>query len=356
MGLSRLVVEDFRALRAVDIAPSDGVNVVYGENGAGKTSLLEAVFCLGRARSFRGGKIERLVARGRPHFLVRGELATSDGRLTVGVRRGWDGTRVRVSGEEVRSLSTLARLFPVQIINGDCLRLLSDGPRMRRAFLNWTVFHVEPSYGDAWIRFEKVLRQRNAALKTGDARLTEAWTAELGRLSAVIDQARLVCLSGLNEFLNHRLRDWLPEEEIELVYRRGWSKDSDLVSVLSSNRDRELEAGFTLHGPHRADLEIRCGGVDGHQVLSGGQQKLLVIALLLAQIELWRLSGEVNPLLLVDDLPAELDAANRSAVVRAVEALNVQAFLTCIRRDAITLSSGSPKWFHVEHGRYSEVV
>lgn len=227
---------------------------------------------------------------------------------------------------------------------------------MRRAFLNWTVFHVEPSYGEAWIHFEKVLRQRNAALKTRDARLTDAWTAELGKFSVVIDKARLLWLDRLIEILSQRLRDWLPEEHIELVYRRGWSKDSDLVSVLSSNRDRELEAGFTLHGPHRADLEIKCGSVDGHHVLSGGQQKLLVIALLLAQIELWRLSGKVSPLLLVDDLPAELDVANRSLVVRAVEALNVQAFLTCIRRDAITLSSGDSKWFHVEHGRYSEVV
>lgn len=357
MGLDRLRVRNFRSLREVDLRPGNGVNAIFGRNGAGKTSLLEAIHCLGRARSFRSGKIGYLIARGESSFVVQGEGTGGDGRrMSVGVQRARGGTRVRVNGQEVRSLSGLARSFPVQVFNRDSVRMLSDGPRVRRALLNWTVFHVERNYGAAWIRFEKLLRQRNAALKAGDERVTSAWTSEFVSAAESVHEIREKYMRELAVGLVSRVAGWLGGVAVEVRYRRGWPQDAELADVLVGCRARELEAGFSLYGPHRADLLFRCEGEEAQEVLSGGQKKLLVIALVLAQIDLWRVSGNQEPILLVDDLRAELDEENACRVVNAIEMSGVQSFVTSIERSRLVAQSNPIKWFHVEHGRCSEVV
>lgn len=355
MSIRSLSVRNFRNLRAVDIEPGPGINVIFGANAAGKTSLLEALHFLGRVRSFRTTRVEQLITSGEQEVLVRAVI-DSDGRtINAAVRREGTHTQVRVDGENVRNLSTLAQYFPLQVINSESQRLLLDGPKVRRSFLNWTMFHVEHGYYEVWRRYDRAVRQRNAALRARDARLAKVWEPELVQWAEALDSMRVTLVEALTKELGPLLAQWLPEEDVTLSYRRGWANDRSLEELLENNRERELEAGYCLYGPHRGDIVVKAGAVEAQHRLSRGQQKLLVIAMLLAQAGLLANRSTHTPLLLIDDLPAELDADHRGQVVRLLEQRPIQTFITCIDRDSVT-SAGPAKWFHVEHGAYQEVI
>lgn len=357
MSISALAVQHFRNLEQVDLQTGSGINVVFGANAAGKTSLLEAIHFLARARSFRSTRSEQLITRGQQALLVRGTVAQRDGTLVkVGVQRGADETRVRINGEDVRSLSALARYFPLQVINAESQRLLLDGPKVRRSFLNWSLFHVEHDYYAEWRRFDRALRQRNAALKAGDPRLARAWDSEFIGAGSAIDRMRRPFVEALATAGAPLLAEWLGEEDVQLGYRAGWAHGRELGEAIEEGRARELDAGYSLFGPHRGDLVFRAGAMEAQHRLSRGQQKLLVIAVLLAQTQLLNEQSGQQSILLVDDLPAELDLQRRGRVLELLLTSGAQAFITCTDRDALPLAPDQAQWFHVEHGKYREVI
>ena len=357
MSLSSLSIQHFRNLQDVQVAPAAGINVVFGDNAAGKTSLLEAIHYLARGRSFRTTRTDQLVSRGAEELLVRGTVtAAHSSPIAMGILWTPAGTRLRVNGADCKQLSALARLLPVQVINAESQRLLQDGPQVRRSLLNWSLFHVEHGYHDSWRRYERALRQRNAALRTGDERQVRAWEAELAGSGELLSAARAEFVRQLGEEVAPLLQRWLPDEGVSLHYRAGWSKERSLAEALEEGRARELELGYGLFGPHRGDMAIRAGGVDAQHQLSRGQQKLLSIALLLIQARMLRVRGAPDPLLLVDDLPAELDPHHRHDVLAELIATGAQAFITCTEREALAADLPAARWFHVEHGVYQEVV
>ncbi|PWG63389.1 DNA replication/repair protein RecF [Sediminicurvatus halobius] len=352
MALIRFEVQGFRNLEPTAVEFSPGVNVIHGANAAGKTSLLEAIHFLARARSFATTRVPRLVQRGRADGLwVRGEVDVAGSVHRLGV--GWREHRVqvRLNGGDVGALSEAAWLLPVQVINTEAQRLLTDGPPVRRSFLNWGVFHVEHRFRDDWRRYQRALRQRNAALRVGDARLAAAWEPELASAGEAVDGARQRFLETLNGSFQERAAAWLGGVPMGWRYRRGWSGEQGLAEALATGRERELQQGYTLYGPHRADLRLLAEGVDAAWRLSRGQQKLAVIALRLAEVDRLLSAGGARPLVLVDDLPAELDSAHRRRVLDALFGTQAQVFVTSIERDALP-SLPEARVFHVEHGIY----
>ncbi len=356
MGLCSLAVGNFRNLQAVEVSPAATLNIVYGENAAGKTSLLEAIHFLARVRSFRPTRVEQLIRDGADSLWVRGQVLAGERRVTAAVQRAEGATRVRIDGQDARSLSSLARYFPLQVIHSESQRLLLDGPRVRRSFLNWTLFHVEPNYYATWRRYDRAVRQRNAALKVGDRRLLRAWEPELCQAGEGLDAMRTELVRLLDRQLQPLLREWLPEQVISLSYRRGWMQELSLAQALERHRERELDTGYCMYGPHRSDLLVRAGGVEAQYRLSRGQQKLVVIGLLIAQARVAAEAAEYRPLLLIDDLAAELDAQRREAVLAVLGRSPVQSFITCVEPESLPVAVEAVKWFHVEHGRYREVV
>lgn len=356
MSLKTLSATGFRNLREVDLTPAPGVNVIFGDNGAGKTSLLEAIHFLGRTRSFRPTRPDQLVTNGVDELLVRGTVPWGDTDITAAVLRTEGRTRARVRGDDVHNLSQLAQYFPLQVINSESQRLLLDGPKVRRSFLNWGMFHVKHDYYPVWRRYDKALRQRNAALRSADARSARAWEPEMARAAGIMDEMRREGVAALEAQVRPILDRWLPEEQVEIRYRRGWSRERDLGEALHANRDRDLDLGYTIQGPHRADLFIRAGGVEAQHRLSRGQQKLVVIALLLGQAAVMAERSTTAPILLLDDLPAELDAIRSEFVMAWLTQLRVQAFITCIDPDSVPLGTAPVQRFHVEHGDYREVL
>lgn len=355
MALDQLRVLGFRNLEDGALPPFGRINTIVGANGSGKTSLLEAIHVLARARSFRAARLDAVATHGQELFRLVADLTSRGTRHRVGLERGRRQFRVRVDGADVRVLSELARFLPVQVINTDSQRLLQDGPGLRRQFLNWTTFHVEPGFRECWRRYERALRQRNAAIRLHDRRLTGAWDQELIESGESVTEQRQIVIRDLARRLEPFLTAWLPGIDVEMAYRPGWRRGCNLREALLETGERQWQRGFTLAGPHRADLLFRANSVPAQQWLSRGQQKILVIALILAVTERLREDAAADPILLVDDLAAELDGDRRHQVVEALLATGAQVFMTATAVGELP-AINEASWFHVEHGRLREML
>lgn len=165
MSLRRLEVRDFRCIAATDLEFDGRCNLISGANATGKTSLLEAIFFLGRGRSFRTARNETLIRKGAEELLLTGRFEAGESIRPVGVRYSREGFEARAGGNRIGSLAELASILPVQAIDPEVHRLVEDGPQERRRYLDWGVFHVEPRFVEQWRRYQRALKQRNAALR-----------------------------------------------------------------------------------------------------------------------------------------------------------------------------------------------
>ena len=170
MSLAELRIENLRCIESAALEFSPELNLIAGENGAGKTSILEAIFLLGRGRSFRTRSTERLIRHHQPKLTVFGRTDDSPPKR-AGVEVAADGgTRARIDGANALSLLELTGVLPVQAIDPEIHKLVDQGPERRRRWLDWLVFHVEPTFGLHWARYNRALKQRNAALRAGPGR------------------------------------------------------------------------------------------------------------------------------------------------------------------------------------------
>ena len=349
MSLAELRLHGLRCLQSVEVALHPGVNLITGANGAGKTSLLEAVYLLGRGRSFRTRITEKLIAHAGADFWIYGALA--DGlRLGFACSRA-GGSEGRIDGRGVTSMVELSERFPVQVIDPGIHRLVEEGPAQRRRWLDWAVFHVEPQFLEQWIGYQKALRQRNAALKTGAP--TAPWDVELIRLGELLAQARARMLSALQPFW-HEIRDALGALPVELGLFQGWATDQSLTEALEGHLERDRERGSTLTGPHRFDVLLKLDGRGVRETVSRGQQKLLGVAMALAMVRFVSTAGGRQTTLLLDDPAAELDAEHTAALLRTVAGLEGQLLVTALSPE-LSLFSQPNRVFHVEHGKVRAV-
>lgn len=336
MRVVALELEGFRNLRPLRLACAAGLNLLIGPNASGKTSLLEAVYLLGRGRSFRAGQPRQLIQTGAAQLRVAAELSDPQGRrLWVGLERSaGGGLNARAGGAPVRSLAELARRVPVLLLNPSSHRLLEDGPKQRRRFLDWGLFHAEPGFLETWRRYGAALRQRNAALRLqAPDRTVDAWDGELAATAVWLDAWREAFCKALESALEPLAQATLGWGSLTLEYRRGWPLEPfshDFAACLRAGRAQDRRQGHTRLGPHRADFLPRLAERAPAEALSRGQQKLLVIALVLAQAELYRRTAGQPGILLIDDLPAELDPMNRLRVLQALRTLDAQLFITAI--------------------------
>ncbi len=357
MALSRLWIKDFRNLAQAELGLCPRLNLIHGANGAGKTSILEAVFFLGRTRSFVTRHSEALIRRDCESLQVRGQLSAADGRMVpVGVAKDSHGLQVRLDGAPLKSLGELVPWFPLQLINPASHELLEGGPQQRRRYMDWGVFHVEPGFYPLWQRYRRVLQQRNAALRSrAPDRQVQIWDQEFLETARQIDQYRREYLQRLESPLQAYETDLLGKGKISLQYQPGWSAKQGLEDSLSQGLARDRERGFTRLGPHRADFVLCINGEGVREQVSRGQQKQLVLTLLLAQASLFSDMTRRPCLFLVDDLAAELDRDHRERVLSALRMLEAQVFVTAIEPQSLAgMDWGDHRVFHVEHGQVTE--
>lgn len=352
MNLVQLRASNFRLLHDLSLPLHGRLNVFYGVNAAGKTTLLEAIHCLGRGKSFRTANPQEIAGTEGSQWTVfarqvREQLAPTQ----CGVQWQPGGFELRVNGETASTLDML-RLLPMQLLEPGMHRVLQDGPTYRRSFMDWGVFHVEPRFMEGWRRYRRALRQRNQVLRqNGSDRDLAVWEPELaetGERLTLYRQQHLDRLLPAAEQLSQRLLDEGPWS-FELA--PGWPAEEGLAEALVRNRARDRRLGMTGDGPHRAELRIRAGTRAAKARISRGQQKLLIASLLLAQCrEILAVTG-VAPLLLVDDFPAELAAAFQSELMSALLAYPGQLFVTAFEPTAALHPGLEGAMFHVERGR-----
>ena len=330
MSLGRLQVTDFRCLQSAELNLDPHFTLISGPNTSGKTSLLEAIYVLGRGRSFRTRRLEHLIRIGAERFVVFGEVDTVNRRVPMGVEGSRAGMRAQIDGDKPSSLAELALQLPVQIIDPEVHHLIEEGPSRRRRFLDWGVFHVEQSFVGHWQRYQQVLKQRNAALKAHQPKaIVSVWDSDLVRSGELLSAARaryVTALAPQAETIGRHLLGM----ELSLTYRNGWSKDMSMAEALQNSWSHDQESGATQVGPHRAELAIRLDGTSAKDRVSRGQQKLLAASLLMAQIKLFPEGSPVRPTLLLDDPAAELDDEHLGSLIQAVSTQAVQLIVTTL--------------------------
>lgn len=362
MRLTAVDIRDVRVVRAAAMEPAPDVNLLLGPNAAGKTSLLEAIHILATGRSFAASRTARVIRIEAGPLRVVGRVQGAAGGAVhrLGIERGGSGpARMRVDGRPAERIAELARLLPVVAIHPQSHDLILGGPGERRRLLDLGLFHVEQGFHDLWQRYRRALSQRNVLLRrrAPEPELVP-WEAELARTGEGLDQLRRRYVESLADSVRTLAPDLFGDDvAIALEYRRGWNEGETLADALSRLRSRDLEQRVTGVGPHRADLVIRFDGRDVRQRISRGQQKLLVYLLRLAQARQLAAAGDGSCLLLLDDLPAELDADRRERVMRAAVSVGAQCFVTALEEETVPIPRDvACNVFHVEQGCVSEVV
>ncbi len=357
MSLHRLEIHDFRCISGASLDFDGRCNLISGANASGKTSLLESIFFLGRGRSFRTARNETLIRKGAHELMLAGRFGNQDGSRPVGVRYSREGFEARASGGRINSLAELATILPVQAIDPEVHRLVEEGPAERRRYLDWGVFHVEPRFVDQWRRYQRALKQRNAALRAESPEsVVRAWDPEL------IESGRSLTLSRREYFDKLKphvalVGERLLDTRIDLSLSDGWLAGTDLEDAVEQSWPRDRERGTTHAGPHRADLSIRVAGDLAKHRVSRGQQKLTASAMLLGQLRCDADLGSPTAALLVDDPAAELDAANLDRLISVVMEMPGQLFVTALDPNMPAFSRlPVATRFHVEHGKITPLL
>jgi DNA replication and repair protein RecF len=358
MQLSKFNITNFRNIPPATLLPGSGVNVIVGPNGSGKTSLLEAVYYLGHARSFRTPHSEHLIRFRQEGFVLYGEVLHREGsKTTIGIEKERGREKILLNGQMIKSKSELVMALPIQLIVPDDHRIIQDAPRYRRKFLDWGVFHVKPNYLELWKQFQHALKQRNMALRQNWSKQSVApWNEQLVKIADEITTIKTKYVETLNRCFQSLNPDHSGLPEVEVSYRQGWPKDKDYGDLLEQNWDKDREKGITQYGPHRADLTITVAGVPAKQIVSRGQQKFLSVLLKLAQAYLVQEKTAKPLVLLIDDIASEMDRYKLEIIASVMAGRDWQVFITAVEADHVKpfVSDGSSTMFHVEHGEFTQ--
>ena len=360
MRVNSLDISNLRNIKSARIVTDRCLNCFTGDNGAGKTTILEALAVLSKGRSFRTGQVSSLIGPEQPHFQIFSKVESQAGsRHQLGMERSIDRWSARHNGANVSQLSDLTELLPYVLLEPSSHTLVSGPPDGRRKYLDWGVFHVKHSFLGLWRRYSRTLKQRNAALRQSDRAVIESLDPLLIALGEELHQARKYHAGKLSELLKHTLPQFNQTlEGICLNYRKGWSSDS-LEESLNLSFQRDMERGATSPGPHKADLILTLGGNSAKERLSRGEQKAMTAALILAQAQMICESGN-SPILLLDDLSSEFDEEHLLKVLLAAIELGIQIWLTGTNVSMPLLKAkevidAGLSMFHVEHGVVSQV-
>lgn len=364
MSIDLLRFTNFRNLASKQITFHPKLNFISGKNGSGKTSILEAIYYLSTGRSFRSRTIESIINRHTSdlaEFILFGYLSDHSGSHQVGISKSTiNPSQIRVNKQTIRSASTLAKLSPTLLIDPLSFELLNGAPNQRRQFLDWGVFHVEHSFSLHWINYINCLKQRNSLLRNAkiDRILLDVWDRKLSEYGEQIHHMRQNYFNIFQEQLSEFLRYFGLDENIKVSYFKGWDKTKSLIDVTHQFREKDIERRFTQAGPHRSDIKLLLYGQAARESLSRGQQKLLVIAMYLAQIQALVKIHKRKTVVLIDDVSAELDSENLKRVFNQLLTLDTQIIVTLLNEsmlDQLQENHSTYKMFHVEHGQIKEL-
>lgn len=358
MSLTKLDIYSLRNIQQASFNPISGINFFYGENGSGKSSIIEAIYILGRAKSFRSKSIKSVINFSKDELIVSAKKQEAQGVSShIGVLLNDKQARCHINHQITKRRSELAYTLPIQIIHPKSFELLDSGPQIRREFLDWGVFHDNDNFLSIFSKFKTALIQRNALLKSKKIQHIDVWNKELIYYGTIVNEYREIYIQKFKPIFLNILEYFFQIENIDLKLLSGWDTSLELEKILLSNLEKDLRYGFTQSGPHRGDLQISMDGRLVKDVVSRGQLKLFVISLKLAQMQLL-LNEQINKgCFLIDDFSAELDIENRDKLLLYLSNMNCQVFITAteVSEFGNLTKINNYKMFHVEHGTIKSV-
>ncbi len=360
MQFHRISLRNTRILENTCIEPGLGFNYFVGENGSGKTSLLEGIHILSTGSSFRTRRTGNLIRHEQDDLRSFAEFAyRSDQRPhTVGVERSRSGsTHVKIDRQSTSRLTDLTQAVPILVLHPESHNLINGGPTLRRKLIDWGVFHVEPQFVTVWRDYKRALDQRNAALKQGvDDGAVTIWNGILSEAGEKLHAHRVEYLSDFSPFLFQLMEKVGWGSSVSLSVRRGWSEESPLDEELDRTLRRDRLNRSTGSGPHRAELVIKQNNEEIRHVFSRGQQKLYIYLFKIAQARHLHSVRNIRSVFLCDDMPSELDEENRARINRELLESGNQVFATSVATFQEEFGLLGSKVFHVEHGKVRQVV
>jgi DNA replication and repair protein RecF len=356
LRISRIQARGFRNLRDLELAPGPRFNVLYGDNGQGKSNLLEAIDYLGSLRSFRGASAAEMIAQGDERALLASTLAASaagwEHRHRVELNRS-GARQVQVDGKRPRTRATYLTSIQTVLFHPGDLQLVAGPPDQRRDLVDRILERFDLTYAETLAAYERALRSRNRLLKADppDRRAVTSYDEVLAAAGAVIGQARERLILELGELAIDAFRAISGDpERLRIHYApRVEPEIQALRRALASSLEKDFARGFTAEGPHADDLSFSLDGVAAKRYGSQGQHRAIVLALKVAELhQLTRRVGRV-PILLLDDVSSELDRTRNRRLFGLLSELGGQVFLTTTQPDLILLDQNRDD-FRVEAG------
>ena len=381
MNIARLHIHHLRSIHHAKLSPN-ACNVFLGDNGSGKTTVLEAVYLLSRGKSFRHHQPKHYITHGFASTVIFAKLASrtdnTASHQTVAVQKAQDAsTELRLDGHMLATQSPLTQLLPTLLLEPVSLAALEQGSQSRRELLDWLAFHVEQNFHGQWLAYQRLLRQRNQFLKTlaGQRQISAlrrqeitAWDNQLAEYAEQIHALRQDLLMRWQPYFAEQVEVFLPHyaKRLRLRYSAGFDSKTGLATLLAERLDSDITLGYTRVGSHRADIQVMLeqsvsddtGQAHTHSLpavdmLSRGERKLLMMAFRLSQLPLLQAVGKV-PLVLIDDITAELDAQALNLLLHGLKQVQCQLFITSLSTNIMPILreiwAQDLSVFHLDHG------
>ena len=346
LAIVRLAVRDLRNLEAIDVEPGPRFNVIHGDNGQGKTNLIESIYLVATSKSFRSNKTAEMVRRDATQASVRGAI-DEDGmsrEQSVGLALERGMRTLRIDGVRPPSAAVFAARTPVVVFSPSSLTLSMGSSRERRALLDRVALYVDPTSFAELGSYQRALRERQRTLEDRGVRAPdlEEWEELVVRHGLAVMRARE---SAARAVLDEA------KPAFERIAARGLaflgryvatapSDPAEYRAALASSRPRDLRRKSASVGPHRDDLVLELGGMSARTTASQGQHRALVLALKAAEVAVIGRARDVRPVLLLDDVSSELDADRTSALFGFLASQRGQVFLTTTRPELIPRDLG----------------
>jgi len=328
LRITRVTLQDFRSYKSFVIEPDEKLTVVVGPNATGKTNIIEAIQLLTATSSFRNPAWAECVHWGAEQAFVALEAEGGGRKLETRLSLSTTGRRVyTVNGTTKRRLSDVAGLLPSVVFTPDDLRMVKDSAERRRAAIDGVGDQLSTAYLALRAEYEKIVRQRNALLKTADLDpgTLEVLTQRLVDRGTAFSAHRKRLFTRLSDRLEKVYFELVPQESLEARYESSWVKrgesengDGSFEGALEKARGEETARGTTAVGPHRDEIVFLVNGRDARAYASQGQQRTIALAWKLAEISVIQDVGGQPPVLLLDDVMSELDEERRHALTSFV--------------------------------------
>lgn len=359
MFLKQVWLEQYRNIQKACIQPARHLTVLYGRNGQGKTNFLESLYLLGNARPFRAAKVPDLISHGSRSAAVRGLVLAAGVESTIVLHVENSTRRVTIDDKAVHRAADLHGKLAVVVFSPDDTAMVKLGPETRRRYLDRSLYASDAAFLSDYHTYYRILKQRNALLKTNQQAGLDLWTEQLATAGIRLMQHRRRYTDRLNQLLQQKYQQIAGErEKVAVAYQPDvtWAGEDNgaevLLNLLTSQYEQDLRYKSTGRGPHRDDLLFSIGDRPLKGFGSQGQQRSFVLALKMAELDhLQETFGEM-PLLLLDDIASELDRERMTNLLGYVRQREVQVLITTTDvTPFLPVLQQDSKLFRVEEGR-----